>query len=76
MALYLAVWFGLRVAFSNVGAVEVFGMHLPTMVAESANLTAIALAVVAGIVMFCLHWDVLRTLVLCGVSAVLVHLMV
>ena len=74
--LNLAVWFGLRVAFSNVGSVEVFGMHLPTMAAESANLTAIALAVVAGIVMFCLHWDVLRTLVLCGVSAVLVHLMV
>ena len=74
--LNLAVWFGLRVAFPNVGAVEVFGMHLPTMAAESANLTAIALAVVAGIVMFCLHWDVLRTLVLCGGSAVLVHLMV
>ena len=74
--LNLAVWFGLRVAFPNVGSVEVFGMHLPTMAVESANLTAIALAVVAGIVMFCLHWDVLRTLVLCGVSAVLVHLMV
>ena len=72
--LNLAVWFGLRVAFSNVGSVEFAGLHLPTLAAESANLTAIALTVVAGITMFRFHWDILRTLALCGGSAILVHL--
>ena len=71
--LNLAVWFGLRVAFANIGSVEVAGMHLPTIAAETANLTAIALTFVAGIVMFCLHWDVLRTLALCGGGAILMH---
>ena len=68
------VWFGLRGAFAKIGSVEVAGMHLPTIAAESANLTAIALTFVAGIVMFCLHWDVLRTLALCGGGAILMHL--
>ena len=72
----LAVWFGLRVAFAEVGSMEVAGMSLPTMAAESANLTAIGLTIVAGIVMFRLHWDVLRTLALCGGGAILIHLMI
>ncbi|MEC7537611.1 MAG: chromate transporter, partial [Pseudomonadota bacterium] len=72
----LAVWFGLRVAFAEVGSMEVAGISLPTMAAESANLTAIGMTIVAGIVMFRLHWDVLRTLALCGVGAILIHLMI
>ncbi|MEC8777213.1 MAG: chromate efflux transporter [Pseudomonadota bacterium] len=72
----LAVWFGLRVAFAEVGSMEVAGISLPTMAAESANLTAIGMTIVAGIVMFRLHWDVLRTLALCGGGAILIHLMI
>ena len=71
--LNLAVWFGLRVAFGEVGELPWGGLTLPLPVAETANLKAIALTCVAAVAMFRFHWDVLRTLALCGGLAMVLH---
>lgn len=71
--LNLAVWFGLRVAFEEVGSMDIGGLSLPTLNLATANLSAIGLTIVAGLAMFRFHLDVLRTLALCGVGAMTLH---
>lgn len=73
--LNLAVWFGIRVAFADVGSIDFAGMSLPRPDIGTANWTAIGFTAIAAISMFRFHLDVLRTLAICGGGAVLVHLL-
>ena len=72
--LNLAVWFGLRVAFADVGSIDVAGMSLPQPDIGTANWIAIAFTAIAVVSMLRFQLDVLRTLAICGGGAVLVHL--
>ena len=72
--LNLAVWFGLRVAFDEVGSMDIAGLSLPMLDFATADLMAIGLTIVAGVAMFRFHLDVLRTLAICGGGAMLLHL--
>lgn len=72
--LNLAVWFGLRMAFDEVGSVDIVGLSLPMLDFATADLMAIGLTIVAGVAMFRFHLDVLRTLAICGGGAMLLHL--
>ncbi len=72
--LNLAVWFGLRVVFADVGSIDVAGMSLPRPDIGTANWIAIAFTAIAVVSMLRFHLDVLRTLAICGGGAVLVHL--
>ena len=74
--LNLAVWFGLRVAFAEVGAVEVAWISLPIPSIGTANWVAILLTGVAAFTIFGLRLGVLHTLAICGGGAVLMHLFI
>jgi chromate transporter len=73
--LNLAVWFGLRVVFAEVGSVNFAGMSLPAPDVATINFVALVLTAVAGLAMFLLHLDVLKTLAICGAGAIAAHLL-
>jgi len=54
--------------------VDIVGLSLPMLDFATADLMAIGLTIVAGVAMFRLHLDVLRTLAICGGGAMLLHL--
>jgi chromate transporter len=71
--LNLAFWFGLRVVFAEVGAVDFGVLSLPAPELGTLNVTALALTAAAALAMFRFHQGVLRTLAFCGCAALLAH---
>ena len=74
--LNLAVWFGLRVAFSEIGSINLGGISLPILKIDSADLTAITLTFVAAVATFRFNLGVLRTLGICGMGGFLAHVLI
>ncbi|NKB58734.1 MAG: chromate efflux transporter [Alphaproteobacteria bacterium] len=71
--LNLAVWFGLRVVFAEVGSVQFGMLSLPAPDVATISYAALGLTVVAALAMFRFHLDVLKTLALCGTGAIAIH---
>ncbi len=68
VVLNLGVWFALRTFFGELGERRFLGMKLEVPDLATADWTAVALAVVAGVLLLRLHWGMIATL---GVSAAL-----
>ncbi|MEQ8194872.1 MAG: chromate efflux transporter [Rhodospirillales bacterium] len=64
--LNLAVWFGLHVLFAKVQTVQAGPLRLFVPEIASADLGALALALLALFALFRLKWDMLKTLAACA----------
>lgn len=71
--LNLAFWFGLRVVFAEVGAVDFGFLSLPMPDLGTLNVTALALTAAAALAVFRFQQGVLRTLAYCGGAALIAH---
>ncbi len=76
VVLNLAFWFGLRVVFAEVGAIDFGVLALPMPNIATVDGVALGLTIVAGLAMFRFHQGVLRTLAYCGGAALLLHFIV
>ena len=74
--LNLAFWFGLRVVFAEVGAVDFGVLSLPMPNIQTVDPVALGLTIAAGLAMFRFHQGVLRTLAYCGSAALVLHFLV
>jgi chromate transporter len=62
----LSVWFALHVLFARVGALKAGPLSLPTPAAESLDVRALVLAILALVLVFGARWSVLRVLAVCA----------
>ena len=62
VVLNLALWFGLRVTFAEVGSLAVAGMRLPLPTLASLDWTSLAITLGAGVLLLRLHWGVVPVL--------------
>ena len=62
----LSLWFALHVLFSRVGTIEAGPLRLPAPAAESLDVRALALAILALGLVFGARWGVLRVLAVCA----------
>ncbi len=74
--LNLAFWFGLRVVFAEVSAIDFGVLALPMPNIATVDGVALGLTAAAGLAMFRFHQGVLRTLAYCGGVALLLHFIV
>jgi len=68
----LTVWFGLHVLFAKLEPQTIGPASFLWPQWASINLTALALAILAGVLLLKLHWGLFKTLSLCGALAVAV----
>lgn len=71
--LNLTVWFALNVLFKQLAKVNAWPLSLELPVLASADLRAVALAVLAFVLLFALHRGIITTLAICGGLAVAWH---
>ncbi len=74
--LNLAFWFGLRVVFAEVSAIDFGVLALPMPNIATVDGVALGLTAAAGLAMFRFHQGVRRTLAYCGGVALLLHFIV
>lgn len=70
----LAVWFGLRVLFRNVHAMQLGPINLDLPVLTSLDLAAVALAALAAACLFGLKLGILKTLGITALAGLAVRL--
>ena len=71
--LNLAIWFGLHVAFGEVGTLTSGPLSMPWPNWSSINVPAILLGGLAMVLVFGLRWGIVRTLLTMGVLGLAVH---
>ena len=69
VVLNLSVWFALHVLFRDVGNVDWGPLQLTVPNLASMNVTATALAVLAAVMLFRLHFGIVAVLAACGLGA-------
>ena len=62
----LSLWFALHVLFARVGTLQAGPLRLPTPAAESLDVRALVLAILALVLVFGARWGVLRVLAVCA----------
>ena len=71
--LNLAIWFGLHVAFAEVGTLTAGPLSMPWPDWSSIDVPAILLGALAMVLVFGLPWGILRTLLTMGALGLAVH---
>lgn len=66
----LTVWFALHVLFANLSTQDIGPAKFILPDWASINLTALALAILAALLLLKLHWGLFKTLSLCGVLGI------
>ena len=69
VVLNLSVWFALHVLFRDAGNVDWGPLHLTVPNLASMDVTATALAVLAAVMLFRLHFGIVAVLAACGLGA-------
>ena len=67
----LALWFGLRVIFAQVQALEWGALSIDLPIPESLDGLALAIALIASVALFRFKLGVLKTLCLCSVAGLI-----
>ncbi len=67
--LNLSLWFALHVIFRSVADWQVWPLHLPVPDFASLDVTAAGLALLAGVMLFRFHANIMLVLAVCGVLA-------
>lgn len=71
--LNLAIWFGMHVAFGDVGTLMAGPLSMAWPLWSSINVPAILLGALAMVVVFGLRWGMVRTLLTMGALGLVVH---